>query len=184
MSTTKCTNGNYFVHFLNCCSRSRYPFSHLQFSPPDRLHAGTSFPSPNCNFYSFVHLSNAANERSYGADIIHPPYVRMREGGSARKGNVVVGGADDKWRCLFARNRGANGFDCGALARKRSRWRKHATPSPHPKNNEEIEDGDSSRTRYLIITLLLHSPDNGERACPHGWCAQSLLSFYSGLRLQ
>ena len=84
----------------------------------------------------------------------------MREGVSARRGNVV-GGADDKWRCLFAGNRGANGFDCGALARKRSRWRKHATPSSHPKNNEEIEDGDSSRTRYLIITLL-HSPGNSE----------------------
>ena len=51
----------------------------------------------------------------------------MRVGVSARRGNVV--GADDKWRCLFAGNRGANGFDCG-------KEKVEKTYHPHPPTRE------------------------------------------------
>ena len=100
-------------------AKTHYSFSVLQ--PSHCLHAGTSIPY--CNFYSFVHLSNAANERSYGADIIYStsPLALCRYARECKKRSwwcCVVVGADDKWWCLFARNRGANGFDCGALAKE------------------------------------------------------------------
>ena len=104
---------------------------------------------------TFIPLSTCPTQQTKGLLVL----TFMRVGVSARRGTVV--GADDKWRCLFAGNRGANGFDCGsALARRR--WRKHTTLTPsYTRNNEEIEDGASSRTRYLIVTLL-HSRGNSE----------------------